>query len=80
MLLQKTNFQFFTSTFDISQTNKARKLLGSKEAPRNSLSRPHVVFKFSLRMVKGPFLNTLQHLHHYYHHTILAAFILIRSS
>ena len=50
MLLQKTNFQFFTSTFDISQTNKARKLrLGSKEAPRNSLFGPHVVFKFSLR-------------------------------
>ena len=50
MLLPKFFFQFLTLSFDISQTNKARKLrLRSKEAPWNSLSRPHVVSKFSLR-------------------------------
>ena len=50
VLLQKLNLLLFTSFFDISQTNKARKLrLRSKEASWNSLSRPHIVFKFSMR-------------------------------
>ena len=49
MLWQKTNLQCSTSSFDIFQMNKARKLqLGSKKATWNSLSRSYEVFKFSM--------------------------------
>ena len=44
----KNESQSLTFPLDISQTKKDRKLqIGSEKAPRNSLSRPQEVFRFS---------------------------------